>query len=170
MNLAAASFFNHSLLKHLSPQSQQLLLSTFRSATLQMWDKAGRPAIDINNFYQDKHTTPNPLPPGCIPLPHPSVLDPKHTTPNSFYRILQSAMMHPNPHVSKFQRALSLFSAWYGTMPPGSFTEDDFPSGEDAPILTGIDKLDGTLFIRVAGLTADKLGWVREGQSPGEWD
>lgn len=32
--------------------------------------------------------------------------------------------------------------------------------------------IDGTLFIRAAGLTIARLGWVREGEPPkeGSWD
>lgn len=30
--------------------------------------------------------------------------------------------------------------------------------------------LDGSIFVRVGGLTADALGWVREGQERGTWN
>lgn len=33
--------------------------------------------------------------------------------------------------------------------------------------LEGIERLDGTLFVRVAGLTFDRLGWVGEGEKAG---
>jgi len=33
--------------------------------------------------------------------------------------------------------------------------------------LEGIEKLDGTLFVRVAGLTFDQLGWMHEGEKAG---
>jgi hypothetical protein len=36
--------------------------------------------------------------------------------------------------------------------------------------LEGAELLDGTLFVRSAGLTATALGWMREGQKKGEWD
>jgi hypothetical protein len=39
-----------------------------------------------------------------------------------------------------------------------------------APALEGIERLDGTLFVRVAGLTFDRLGWVDEGETAGRWD
>lgn len=49
------------------------------------------------------------------------------------------------------------------------------PSGEwvgtgGAKSLEGIELLDGSIFIRVAGLTADALGWMREGQEQRMWD
>lgn len=44
---------------------------------------------------------------------------------------------------------------------------DTMPSTE----LPGSEHLDGTLFLRTGFLTADRLGWVREGQDLGEfWD
>ena len=36
--------------------------------------------------------------------------------------------------------------------------------------LEGAEVLDGTLFIRVAGLTADRMGWMKEGQETQFWD
>jgi len=36
--------------------------------------------------------------------------------------------------------------------------------------LEGVDKTDGTLFARVAGLTFDRPGWVGEGEKAGRWD
>lgn len=37
--------------------------------------------------------------------------------------------------------------------------------------LPGAEYIDGTLFFRTAELTANRMGWVREGQKPGEfWD
>jgi hypothetical protein len=33
-----------------------------------------------------------------------------------------------------------------------------------------MERLDGTLFVRVAGLTLDRLGWVGEGEKAGSWD
>jgi len=36
--------------------------------------------------------------------------------------------------------------------------------------LKDAELIDGTLFIRAAGLTAGRLGWVREGESPTSWD
>ena len=32
------------------------------------------------------------------------------------------------------------------------------------------EKLDGSLFVRVAGLSMDRMGWMREGEEMQEWD
>ena len=52
-------------------------------------------------------------------------------------------------------------AALYGTYPAGYF------SGTE---LEGAELLDGTLFIRAAGLTAGVLGWIKEGQAIRDWD
>ena len=36
--------------------------------------------------------------------------------------------------------------------------------------LEGAEQLDGSLFLRVAGETANKMGWMREGEKAGQWD
>jgi len=39
-----------------------------------------------------------------------------------------------------------------------------------APAFESIERLDGTLFVRVAGLTFDRVGWVDEGEKAEPWD
>ena len=34
----------------------------------------------------------------------------------------------------------------------------------------GMGKVDGTLFVRAAGVVMDTLGWVSHGQAVGAWD
>lgn len=71
--------------------------------------------------------------------------------------------MHPNEHLPKAQRALAHFASVYG------LTEKGYWKGKQTE-LEGAELLDGTLFVRVAGLTASALGWIREGERKGEWD
>ncbi|KAI9439338.1 hypothetical protein H4582DRAFT_1948603 [Lactarius indigo] len=73
-------------------------------------------------------------------------------------RVMESGIRFPDEHGPKLARALSDFAARWGTRSAG------------APALEGIERLDGTLFLRVAGLTFDRLGWVDEGEKAGHWD
>jgi len=50
----------------------------------------------------------------------------------------------------------------YGSRAAG---QADFKDTE----LKGSEKLDGTLFLRIAKETADKMGWMREGEKSGTW-
>lgn len=73
-------------------------------------------------------------------------------------------MIYTESHLPKLQRTLAQYGAKYGTRIAGL---PDFAGTE----LEGADMLDGTLFIRTAGLTAQRMGRVREGEAPPQfWD
>jgi len=59
------------------------------------------------------------------------------------------------------QRTLSEYASHFGDTPAGTFAGTE---------LKDADLIDGTLFIRAAGLTAARLGWVREGEPAESWD
>ncbi|KAG1810528.1 hypothetical protein EV424DRAFT_1542900 [Suillus variegatus] len=63
-------------------------------------------------------------------------------------------------HHPKIQRAFPHFSTIYGIRPKGYFAETE---------LDGAEELDGSLFVRAAVLTADYMGWAREGEEAGNW-
>jgi hypothetical protein len=72
-------------------------------------------------------------------------------------------LVHPDDHLCKIQRSLSEYASHFGNTPAGTFSGTELKDAE---------LIDGTLFIRAAGLTAARLGWVREGEPPlkGSWD
>jgi hypothetical protein len=71
-------------------------------------------------------------------------------------------LTHPDDHVPKLQRTLAEYSSHFGSTPAGYFTGTELKDAE---------LIDGTLFVRAAGLTCGRLGWVREGEPPLEiWD
>ena len=60
-----------------------------------------------------------------------------------------------------------------GSGPLGSATKSSKPTDTSQPgeeALPGSAKLDGTMFIRAAGLVMDTMGWCREGQKAGGWE
>jgi hypothetical protein len=89
-------------------------------------------------------------------------------------RIIQNAIWFKDEHMPKIARALMDFAVRWGNRAPGYFSaagkEENERTGAQAVALEGIDKLDGTLFVRVAGLTFDRLGWVDEGEEARVWD
>ena len=91
---------------------------------------------------------------------------------NAWPRLIQSAVRFPDEHGPKIARALADFAARWGTRAPGYFSAFAAAAGEEKNGLglEGIERLDGTLFVRVAGLTFDRLGWVAEGEKVGSWD
>ncbi len=110
-----------------------LLLRSHFAVSLAWWIGRGRAQIDIPRFAQAKHWKE---------LPNASPANP-------WFPILQSAIVHPEEHVAKVQRALAHYAQLYGF------------KGQNDPRLSatefpGADSLDGTLFLRIAKLTADR--------------
>jgi hypothetical protein len=88
-------------------------------------------------------------------------------------RVIQSAIRCQDAHTPKVARALMDFAVRWGTRAPGYFSaagEEKERTGALAPALEGIERLDGTLFVRVAGLTFDRLGWMDQGEKERQWD
>ncbi|KAI4527554.1 hypothetical protein K525DRAFT_231854 [Schizophyllum commune Loenen D] len=73
--------------------------------------------------------------------------------PGGWSTIIDNAIHHPEPHVSKVARSLYYGAQLYET-------EDDL----------GVVGLDGTLFLRAATVMLDGLGWVCRGEEKRGWD
>lgn len=160
MHLATSSIFLPSIVAYLSPRSAALLLRSYFTVALTWYVGRGRPALPINEFY--KVTTDKPVQPGEPHVaPGEKTLTPEDVSPNPWLPIIQTTLVHPGEHLCKLQRSLMHDAALYGTYPAGYF------SGTE---LEGAELLDGTLFIRAAGLTAGVLGWIKEGQAIRDWD
>jgi hypothetical protein len=95
--------------------------------------------------------------------PAKDTFTPDTVTPNPWLAIIQSVIEHPADHLCKTQRSLMHWANLFGSRPAGYWAE-----GKEQ--LKDIELLDGTLFVRVAGVTADRLGWMREGQEQGNWN
>ncbi|PIL32612.1 hypothetical protein GSI_05315 [Ganoderma sinense ZZ0214-1] len=160
MHLVTSSIFLPSIVAYLSPRSAALLLRGYFTVTLTWYIGRGRPAIPIREFYES--TTDKPVQPGEPHLtPGEKTLTPEDVSPNPWFPIIQTTVVHPGEHLCKLQRALIHNAALYGTYPAGYFADAE---------LEGAELLDGTLFIRAAGLTAGVLGWIKEGQAIRDWD
>lgn len=56
----------------------------------------------------------------------------------------------------------------YGHTAPGSLPGTLEENGEETH--KGIAAVDGSIFVRTAGVTMGRLGWVTHGQEAGDWD
>ncbi|KAG2125372.1 hypothetical protein DEU56DRAFT_743878 [Suillus clintonianus] len=140
MHLVTSSLFLPSLLPYLPQNSQVLLLRGYFATTLAWWITRGLPRLDVHSF-----------------LSATSHLSSEGKVANPFLDIVQSAMIHPNDHMLKIQRAFAHFSSIYGARPKGYFTGTE---------LDGAQGLDGSLFLRAASLTEDYLSkgtWSQAG-------
>lgn len=167
MHLVTSSLFLPSLVAHLTPASQSLLLRSYFAVCLTWWVARGRAGFDIPKFFAAD--TAHPVTGGPVPPPHPKALpakgSAKASTPNAWLPIVQNSIVMPDDHLPKLQRALAHYGTLYGTRTAGL---SDFLDTE----LEGAEKLDGTLFLRAAGLTNGKLAGVGEDDSIQEklWD
>lgn len=147
------------------PFSSRLLLLQAYLAVCTVWKiTRGNHSLPIADFYAatEPHKCLPARAPGAGALP---------STGSAWTRIIPSAIRAPDEHTPKIARALIDFARRWGTRPPGYFSAGETDAaGQKMPSLEGIERLDGTLFVRVAGLTLDRLGWVHEGEDAGPWD
>lgn len=153
MHLVTSALTTASTLNTISLSSASLLLRTYLFVSIVVYLSRGRPPLPIADFYAN--TTSMPIPPFLDLKPAENTLSP-FEAPNPWLPTMQTTPAHPGEHLCKVQRSLQHFAEVYGGVAPGTFA--------GISDLGGAEVLDGTLFIRAAGLTADRLGWMREGQ------
>ncbi|KAJ7578005.1 hypothetical protein C8J56DRAFT_836198, partial [Mycena floridula] len=166
MHLVTSSLFLPSLAAKLSPVSQGILLRGYFAASLAWWVARGRPAFDIAGFFAADTAHPTP-PSGHFPkLSHAilSLTSDIAAIPNPWFPIIQMGITTTDDHVPKLFRALAHYSKLYGLRTAGlpDFSNTGLP---------GAEKLDGSLFIRVAGLAAARIDGKKDhGIGEREWD
>ncbi|KAI0312661.1 hypothetical protein OF83DRAFT_1086870 [Amylostereum chailletii] len=159
---------------YLSPplplRSRILLVRGYLAVTATWYISQGRVHLPIAEFYAatEKYVH-GPLPPvqseqkGQFFTPGVPYAAPG----SAWARIWTNVIVHPNEHLIKLVRALGAMEREYGREGKGSLAG---PGGVGKKTLEGSEKLDGTLFVRVAGLTMERLGWAAEGQKLTQWD
>ncbi|PCH40152.1 hypothetical protein WOLCODRAFT_136691 [Wolfiporia cocos MD-104 SS10] len=172
MHMLNASLFVPSLLRAVpTAASRATMLRALVPVLLMYLTLRGRPRIDAGLLMS---YTDTPVPPAVegatIPQPDGSAIgDPRDaTTVNPWPAIVASVLHAPDSHTLKAIRALYYSAQKYGTTPPGgaigAFDEEGRETHE------GMAQVDGTIFIRAAGVVMDTLGWVTHGQKAGGWD
>lgn len=171
MHLVTTSIFLPSLVAYLSPASQETFLRAYLAVCLSVYVARGAPKLDLNSFFTADIVSPNiytkSVSSSTPRLPLPPLSPSITSSPNAWFPIAEQTMVHPDDHLCKLQRTLAHYSTLYGWKSAGIFSE-----GETK--LPGAQKIDGTLFIRAAGLTSLRLGrdrgeeilssyWDREG-------
>ncbi|RPD56826.1 hypothetical protein L226DRAFT_574175 [Lentinus tigrinus ALCF2SS1-7] len=160
MHLVTSSIFLPAFAAYLSPRSTILLLRGYFAVSLVYYIARGCAPLPIRAFYESVGASV--IPPGTSTVaPVAGTLTLDDAAPNPWLLIVQTTLVHPDEHLCKTQRALMHDATLYGQRAAGDFAGLG---------LEGAEALDGTLFVRVAGLTADRLGWMKEGQEAGDWD
>jgi len=144
-----------------SPMTKSLLLRAYFTRSLAYYISRRRPNLPIRSFFSSPILTnfPGPRPqPSESVYPEPN--SPFALSPNVWLQIIQSALVHPDDHLSKVQRTLAHYGRLYGNVPPGEFKDTE---------LEGSEFIDGTLFVRTAALTMEWMGRIREGEPARYW-
>ncbi|KAJ7627962.1 hypothetical protein DFH06DRAFT_1006528 [Mycena polygramma] len=164
MHLVTSSLRLSSLMAIISsPTSRSIFLRAYFARSLGYWISRGRRPLDVRSFFASRSTL-NPTVPGPSPTPYasafPMASSPLAITPNPWLVLIQSALVHPDDHLCKVIRTLAHYATIYGAVTPGTFKMTELANSE---------VIDGTLFIRAAGVTMRKMGRVREGEKDRYW-
>ncbi|KDN46735.1 hypothetical protein RSAG8_04115, partial [Rhizoctonia solani AG-8 WAC10335] len=141
-----SNLFLSSILSLLKPKHQIDLMRAYFVTSLVWFVAQGRPALDIQGFFQSVTDDPKPT-------PDPKSLAAKEPEGNPWYTILSHTVHHQDEHQVKAARALARSAALYGACPKGYFAHTE---------LEGAAEMDGTLFVRTGGLLMDALHWNYE--------
>ncbi|KAJ3761323.1 hypothetical protein EV360DRAFT_38040 [Lentinula raphanica] len=164
MHLVTTSLFLPSFVAYLTPSSQETLLRSYFGISLAIYVARGRPKINPAPLFGVEMDDPilDPM----LDFRPPLMKLPSSTRePNLWLPVIERAILHPDDHLAKFQRAVAHYANLYGYTPKGYFNDG---LGIE---LTGAEQIDGTLFARAGALTQRRLGRDRGGQTlPSYWD
>ncbi|KAG5721543.1 hypothetical protein E4T56_gene13069 [Termitomyces sp. T112] len=152
VHLVTSALFLYQFIEILKPASQEVFLRSYFAVCLTWWIGRGRPGFDIAGFFAEVSSNPGSVAP--FPAPHKDALpqadSPKASNPNPWLQLVKEALVVPDDHIPKALRALAHFAEVYGTR---NAEEEDLKTTE----LPGAELIDGTLFVRAAVLTNERL-------------
>ncbi|KAJ7446572.1 hypothetical protein FB451DRAFT_788611 [Mycena latifolia] len=164
MHFLTGSLFLHAFVDALEkPLHKAQLLQAYVRTCAQFIVYRGRPRIDPVLVMSYPAL---PAPPANLSAATTALERPDGGSP--WLPLLNNAMRHPEPHVIKAIRMLFYCAQRYGYTPTGAVAGGVDAAGNEPH--NGAAKVDGTLFIRVAGVLTDALGWVAHGDTERFWD
>ncbi|OJT09868.1 hypothetical protein TRAPUB_13611 [Trametes pubescens] len=169
MHMLNASLFAPSLFKAIpTMESKATLLRALVPVLLIYLTVRGRPRIDAELVisYTDTPRAPNEklLQPDTSAIGSPQ----ESADFNPWPAMVASVVYAPDAHTLKAVRTLYYAAQRYGRRPPGTAIGAFDTEGRETH--TGMAKVDGSIFVRAAGVVMDTLGWVTHGQKEGSWD
>lgn len=170
MHTLNVSLFIPSLLKIIpSWESKAALLKAMLPVILMYLLLRGRPRINPELLMS---YTATPRPPASANHQKPDESangDPHQDVDYNPWPDITASVVHaPDAHTLKAIRALYYAARHYGTTPAGSAIGAFQTNGDETH--KGMAKVDGTIFVKAAGVVMDTLGWVSHGQKEGHWD
>ncbi|TFY78458.1 hypothetical protein EWM64_g5556 [Hericium alpestre] len=155
-----------------SKEARAKLLNGYLTVVLSYLLLRGRPRIDPELLMS---YTATPVPPSqrvkkgdSMPTPGAVGNSADAAYNNPWPTLVAHALPAHDAHTVKSIRALYIVAQRYGTVPAGSVIGAFDADGKETHVGTAL--LDGSVFVRAAGVLLDQLGWVGEGQPEGKWD
>jgi hypothetical protein len=173
MHLVTSAIFFPSLF-HVLPNSTckaKLLRGYFTNIVL-LTILRGRPVIKPSLLMS---YTDVPRPPVKIdaPSPHPTHLGDltKDEDYNPWPVMISAGIPYPDSHHPKVMRTLVYAAEHYGDVGPGAVA-GTFLRGSTTESHPGTAAMDGTIFVRAAGMLMDYMRWTAYGEPPleSDWD
>lgn len=172
MHMVTSSLFVPSLLETIpTMESKVVLLRAMLPVILWYVLVRGRPRIDptLVMSYTETPRPPNGAGLASLPRNESAIGDiADSTNTNPWPEIVASAVHFPEAHLVKTIRSLYYGAQKFGTTSAGGAIGAFRRDGSETHI--GTSKMDGTIFVRAAGVVIDALGWVSHGQKAGQWD
>ena len=169
MHLVTSSLFLSPFFAVLEkPAHKAALLNAYIPTLVLITLTRGRPRINPELLMSYTDIPRPPVPVGKSPEPDSrSIGNPENDTDyNPWPAIIEAVQYHHDSHVPKTLRTLIFASQKYGDKPPGGAI-GAFHRDSGAETHNGTGKMDGTIFVRAAGMVMDTLGY---GQKEGSWD
>ena len=171
MHLVTSSLFLQSYLRVLQdPVHKANLLRAYLPGLIVITLARGRPRIDPELLMS---YTATPRPP-TLSLPSPregAIGDPRDDGDyNPWSAMVQSVLHASGSHVLKTMRTLVYAAQKYGDTRPGGAI-GAFSAKDGKETHNGMAKVDGTIFVRAAGMLVDYIGWIGHGEAQKkDWD
>ncbi|KZP16253.1 hypothetical protein FIBSPDRAFT_748982 [Athelia psychrophila] len=173
MHILTSSLFIPSLLTIVpAPALKVKLLKAYLATSIFLMIMRGRPRIDAELMMS---YTATPAPPASATRnrrfpPSPSAVgDPNDKATANPWDVVVPCVMHaPDAHIVKAIRALYFASQRFGHTAAGDVPGALGKDGKETH--KGMSALDGSMFVRAAGVAMDGLGWITYGEEAGWWD
>lgn len=170
MHLVTSSLLMKPFLEVLkNPSHKAELLRAYLPLMIAVIMSRGRPVIkpDLLMSYSDV-----PRPPQPLAEPHKTAIgNPRDDNSyNPWPALIESSLYAPDAHVLKTLRTLIFAARKYGDTPAGGAIGAFLSKDSNKESHIGTSKMDGSIFVRAAGMLLNSMGWVNYGQEAKEWD
>ena len=161
MHLLTSSIFLPSYVAAFEDSATKVLvIRSWLRIALGLVIERGKPKLHIAHLMAQS-ATPSPAQ-SIRPQPHRRAILASVSEPAPWLPVIRSAFQHPDSHQIKAIRSLVYASQHMGGLSEGGV--------RGAERLEAGDQLDGSVFVRAAGVIMASTGWVGDGEAPKEWD